>query len=73
MTDRLYDMPDTIELEWAEYRLVVRALEHAEALIESSQPGESPELERIQTALRLLLARIWPDLGTLDDGGSFEP
>lgn len=73
MTDRLYDMPDTIELEWAEYRLVVRALEHAEALIESIAPDGSPELERIQTALRLLLARIWPDLGTLDDGGTFEP
>lgn len=72
MTDRFYDMPDTIELAWAEYRLVVRALEHAEALIESFEPDESPELERIQTALRLLLARIWPDLGTLDDGGNFE-
>ena len=73
MTDRRYDMPDTIELEWAEYRLVVRALEHAEALIESFEPDESPELERIQIALRLLLARIWPDLGTLDDGGNFQP
>ena len=73
MTDRLYDMPDTIELAWAEYRLVVLALEHAEALIESFEPDASPELERIQTALRLLLRRIWPDLGTLDDGGNFEP
>ena len=73
MTDRLYDMPEKIELEWADYRLVVRALEHAEALIESFEPDGSPEFERIQTALGLLLARIWPDLGTLDDGGNFEP
>lgn len=47
MTDRLYDMPDTIELEWAEYRLVVRALEHAEALIESIAPDGSPVVPQV--------------------------
>ncbi|MBL8775285.1 MAG: hypothetical protein JNK12_05120 [Acidimicrobiales bacterium] len=73
MTGPLYEMPASIELTWAEYRLIMRALFDAEDEFTRWGPAYGALLGRAREALEVLLHRVWPELGEIDDGGTVEP
>lgn len=73
VTGPLFEMPASVELTWAEYRLVIRALDDAEMEVEGWGSAYDDLLGRIREALQVLLLRVWPDLGDIDDGGTIEP
>lgn len=73
LTGPLYEMPTSIELTWADYRLVAQALDDAEHALDRLGPPYEALLTRIRAALALVLRLIWPDLGVIDDDGTIEP
>ncbi len=73
MTGPLYEMPSSIELTWADYRLVAQALDDAEHALDLLGPPYEALLARIRAALELVLRMVWPDLGAIDDEGTIEP
>lgn len=73
MSGPLYEMPASIELTWAEYRLVAQALDDAEHELARLGPAYAALVGRVRAALQLVLRLVWPDLGTIDDGGTIEP
>ncbi|MFX5484662.1 hypothetical protein ABTD53_19300, partial [Acinetobacter baumannii] len=54
-------LPDRIELYLPEYELVLRGLE----LLGDSDDPAAPEAASLYQAV---LSRIWPELGTIDEG-----
>jgi hypothetical protein len=64
-----HDLPDSIELDRADYRLVHAALEVALGVLDRSPEADPDGVVRLQVerALRRLLRRIWPLLDDLDD------
>lgn len=73
LTGPLYEMPTSIELTWAEYRTVLRALFDAEDEIVRWGPGFDSLVARVREALEVLLHKVWPELGEIDDEGTVEP
>lgn len=73
MTGPVYEMPESIELSWAEYRVVIRALDDTEAELSRSGPAYEALLRRVRHALRVLIHRVWPELGEAGDDGTVEP
>lgn len=70
MTGPIYEMPASVELMWAEYRLVIRALYDAEDEFMRWEPTYDALVGRVREALEVLLHLVWPELGEIDDGGT---
>lgn len=68
MVQPIHELPDSIELTQHEYRVQHAALEAALYALDRS-PGADPDgrvRQRVESALGILLQRIWPFLGELD-------
>lgn len=73
MTGPAYEMPESIELSWADYRLVIRALDDTEDELSRSGPAHESLLRRVREALHVMIHRVWPELGETDDDGTVGP
>jgi len=70
VTGPIYEMPASVELSWAEYRLVIRALYDAEDEFMRWEPAYDALVGRVREALEVLLHLVWPELGEIDEGGT---
>lgn len=69
MSEPMHELPDSIELIREEYRLQHAALEAALDVLDRFPEADQDATTRrqVETALRILLRRIWPFLDELDD------
>lgn len=65
----MHEFPDSIELPREKYRLQHAALEAALDVLDRYPEADQEDAARrqVETALRVLLRRIWPFLDELDD------
>lgn len=70
MTAPLHEMPASIELTWAQYRLVLQALFDAEEEFLRWGPAREALVVRLRDALEVLIHSVWPEIGEIDDEGT---
>ncbi len=65
MDEPLARLPDRIELDLGEVRIVLSALDEGVAAV----PRDSEARSSLRAAVRLLTTKLWPELGELLDEG----